>query len=89
MSFAALAQSLFFHFGKHAPEERRSGCVGAANSFLLAGRSAGPLLAVVLPTHASNALLGAACAVAGPCCVLALRGENAHRAHDRAEVLTG
>ncbi|GAA4864088.1 MFS transporter [Saccharopolyspora cebuensis] len=92
-SFAALAQSLFFHVGKHAPEERRSGCVGAANSFLLAGQSAGPLLAgpmaVVLPTHASIALLGAACAVAGLCCVRALRGEHPHRDHDRAEVLTG
>lgn len=83
VSFAALAQSLFFHFSRHAPEERRSGYVGTANSFLLAGQSAGPLLAgpmaIVLPTQASIALMGAACAVAGLCCLWAARNENAYR----------
>ncbi|MHA6804598.1 MFS transporter [Salinifilum ghardaiensis] len=79
--FAALAQSLFFHFSRHAPEERRSGYVGTANSFLLAGQSAGPLLAgpvsVVLPARAAIALMGAACAVACACCLRAARAERA------------
>ena len=87
-SFAALAQSLFFHFSRHAPEERRSGYVGMANSFLLAGQSAGPLLAgpmaIVLPTPASIALMGTVCAVASLCCLRALRNEHAHRHRDEA-----
>nr|WP_278250807.1 MULTISPECIES: MFS transporter [unclassified Actinopolyspora] len=81
IGFAALAQSLFFHFGGHALEEQRSGYVGTANSFLLVGQSAGPLLAgplaLVLPTPASIVLLGAACGVAGACCACAARSERA------------
>lgn len=79
-SFAALAQSLFFHFSRHAPPEHRSGYVGAANSFLLAGQSAGPLLtgpmAVILPTPASIAIMGAAGAVACLCSLAAARTET-------------
>ncbi|MBE9372835.1 MFS transporter [Saccharopolyspora sp. HNM0983] len=78
--FAALAQSLFFHFSRHAPPERRSGYVGAANSFLLIGQSAGPLLAgpmaLVLPTQGSIVLLGVACALAFLCSLHAARGET-------------
>ncbi|WP_338596828.1 MFS transporter [Saccharopolyspora sp. SCSIO 74807] len=81
-SFAALAQSLFFHFSRHAPEDRRSGYVGAANSFLLAGQSAGPLLAgpmaILFPSPISIALMGAACGVAFVCCLGATRAENEH-----------
>ncbi|WP_187351978.1 MFS transporter [Allosaccharopolyspora coralli] len=76
-AFAALAQSLFFHFSQHAPSSRRSGYVGMANSFLLAGQSAGPLLAgpmaLAFPTPLSIALMGAACAVACLCCLRASR----------------
>ncbi|WP_461155362.1 MFS transporter, partial [Saccharopolyspora tripterygii] len=43
--FAALAQSLFLHFSKHAPSENKSAFVSTANSYLLIGQSAGPLLA--------------------------------------------
>ncbi|WP_406689360.1 MFS transporter [Saccharopolyspora sp. ID03-671] len=43
--FAALAQSLFLHFSRHAPGEHKSGFVSTANSYLLIGQSAGPLLA--------------------------------------------
>lgn len=79
-SFAALAQSLFFHFSRHAPPKRRSGYVGAANSFLLIGQSAGPLLAgpmaLVLPTQGSIVLMGAACALAFLCSLHATRGET-------------
>ncbi|GAB3683895.1 MFS transporter [Saccharopolyspora tripterygii] len=80
-SFAALAQSLFFHFSRHAPSERRSGYVGTANSFLLAGQSAGPLLAgpmaLVFPTPVSIAIMGGSCAVAALCCLRAARTETA------------
>ncbi|MEV4733023.1 MFS transporter [Saccharopolyspora sp. NPDC049426] len=43
--FAALAQSLFLHFSRHAPGEHKSAFVSTANSYLLIGQSAGPLLA--------------------------------------------
>lgn len=43
--FAALAQSLFLHVGRHAGDTGRSAMVGSANSFLLMGQSLGPLLA--------------------------------------------
>nr|WP_269770073.1 MFS transporter [Brevibacterium antiquum] len=43
--FAALAQSLFHHFSHHAPDSQKSSFIGTANSFLLVGQSAGPLLA--------------------------------------------
>lgn len=79
-SFAALAQSLFFHVSHHAPEQHRSGYVGMANSFLLAGQSAGPLLAgplaIVASTQTSITIMGTACAVAGLCCLRALRTDN-------------
>ncbi len=82
IGFAALAQSLFFHFSWHAPEDRRSGYVGMANSFLLVGQSAGPLLAgpfaIAMPTSASIALLGAACGVASVCCWYAARSGAVH-----------
>lgn len=65
---AALAQSLFLHFSKHAPEESRSSFVGAANSFLLIGQSAGPLLAGpltgLMPVAAVVVVMAIACAVA-------------------------
>lgn len=80
VGFAALAQSLFFHVSQHAPPERRSGYVGTANSFLLVGQSAGPLLAgpmaVIFPPPISIALMGAACAVACLCCLRAARNET-------------
>ncbi|GAB3294303.1 MFS transporter [Parasphingorhabdus pacifica] len=78
--FAALAQSLFLHFSHHAPEERKSSFVGMANSFLLVGQSAGPLLAgpLVLAMPVSGAVLVMA-ATTGLACLLALgpaRGEK-------------
>lgn len=90
--FAALAQSLFFHFSRHAPQERRSGYVGAANSFLLIGQSAGPLLAgpmaLLLPTQGSIVLMGIACALAFLCSLHATRAETrAARAAEDAEAL--
>ncbi|WP_338600322.1 MFS transporter [Saccharopolyspora sp. SCSIO 74807] len=89
--FAALAQSLFFHVSRHAPPQRRSSYVGTANSFLLIGQSAGPLLAgpmaVVFPTPISIALLGASCAVAGVCCLRASTAESA-AVHNDEHTLT-
>ncbi|WP_243794827.1 MFS transporter [Saccharopolyspora gloriosae] len=88
-SFAALAQSLFFHVSQHAPDARRSGYVGSANSFLLVGQSAGPLLAgpmaVVFPAPLSIALMGVACAVACLCCFRANQAELTERASSHAE----
>lgn len=43
--FAALSQSVILHASKHAPAGRRAGYVGIANSSLLAGQFAGPLIA--------------------------------------------
>jgi MFS family permease len=78
--FAALAQSLFLHFTKHAPEERRSSFVGMANSFLLIGQSAGPLLAGplvgVMPVTAAIMVMAAACGLA---CLLALGPARAEK----------
>lgn len=42
--FAALAQSVLLEVSRHAPADERSAQVGLANSFLLAGQVAGPLL---------------------------------------------
>lgn len=78
--FAALAQSLFLHFTRHAPEESRSSFVGAANSFLLIGQSAGPLLAGplvgLLPVAAAVLVMAAACAIAGLLAFAPAHGEN-------------
>jgi MFS family permease len=78
--FAALAQSLFLHFSRHAPEERKSSDVGMANSFLLVGQSAGPLLAgplvSVLPASGAITVMGAACGLA---CLLALGPAQAEK----------
>lgn len=66
--FAAIAQSLFLHVGNHSDERHRSGMVGTANSFLLAGQSAGPLAAGPLLAAASPAtviiMMAGACAIA-------------------------
>lgn len=66
LCFAAMAQSLFLHAGNHAPAARRSAMVGVANSFLLVGQSAGPLLAgpflAVLDITVVIGVLGLACA---------------------------
>ncbi|MDI2028891.1 MFS transporter [Saccharopolyspora sp. TS4A08] len=71
--FAALAQSLFLHFSKHAPADRRSAFVSTANSYLLIGQSAGPLLAGplvgLMPVPGAVLVMAGACALG---CLLAL-----------------
>lgn len=66
IGFAALAQSLYFHVSASAPRGQTGGAVGSANSFLLTGQAAGPLLAgplvAVLPVPAVITLLAVACA---------------------------
>ncbi|WP_406688727.1 MFS transporter [Saccharopolyspora sp. ID03-671] len=78
--FAALAQSLFLHFSKHAPEERRSSHVSTANSWLLIGQSAGPLLAGpmtgLLPVSGSVLVMALACALGALLAALASRAER-------------
>lgn len=77
LCFAALAQSLFLYVGNHAPADRRSGIVGSANSFLLAGQSAGPLLAgpflALLNVTVVIGVMGLACGIAA---ALALRSSR-------------
>ncbi|MBQ6642196.1 MAG: MFS transporter [Saccharopolyspora sp.] len=89
-AFAGLAQSLFFHVSRHAPADRRSGLIGTANSFLLAGQSAGPLLAgpmaAVFPPALSIVLMGSAGALAFACCLPVARAERA-RGTDAASTL--
>lgn len=84
LCFAALAQSLFLHVGNHAPSSRRSGIVGSANSFLLAGQSAGPLLAgpflAVLDVRVVIGLMGLACGVAAALALRSSRTSGAQRA---------
>ncbi len=67
-AFAALAQSLFLHFSNHAPQENKSSYVGTANSFLLIGQSAGPLLAGpligLMPVSATIIVMAGSCALA-------------------------
>jgi MFS family permease len=78
--FAALAQSLFMHFGRYAPEENKSSFVGVANSFLLAGQSAGPLLAgplvAVLPVPATVAIMAGSCGAAALLVIRPARAEK-------------
>ncbi|OLT41757.1 hypothetical protein BJF85_04995 [Saccharomonospora sp. CUA-673] len=80
--FAALAQSLFLHFSRHAPEERKSSFVSTANSFLLVGQSVGPLLAgplvMALPVSGAVLVMALASLVA---CLLAV---GPARAEDHA-----
>ncbi|RKT89183.1 Uncharacterized conserved protein, DUF1015 family [Saccharopolyspora antimicrobica] len=82
--FAALAQSLFLHFGNHARAESRSAFVSTANSYLLVGQSAGPLLAGpavgTLPVAGAVLLMAAVC---GAGAILALGPARAE--HDRPE----
>ncbi|MFC7339868.1 MFS transporter [Saccharopolyspora griseoalba] len=83
--FAALAQSLFLHFSKHAPGEHRSAFVSTANSYLLIGQSSGPLL--VGPLIGLLAAPGAVLVMAGACglgCLLAIRPclDEQHRDED-------
>lgn len=77
--FAALAQSVFLHVGRHSAADARSTRVGVANSFLLAGQVAGPLLVglalLVLSPSVTIALL-AGCAAAAAL----LAGRTAHGA---------
>jgi MFS family permease/uncharacterized protein (DUF1015 family) len=84
--FAALAQSLYLHFSRHAPEENKSSFVSTANSFLLIGQSAGPLLAgplvSVMPVAAAVLVMAIACAVAG---LLAMG--PAHRENHSPEII--
>lgn len=72
--FAALAQSVFLHFSKHAPAEHKSGFVSTANSYLLIGQSAGPLLAgplvAMLTTPSTVLIMAGACGLG---CLLALK----------------
>jgi MFS family permease/uncharacterized protein (DUF1015 family) len=78
--FAALAQSLFLHFSWHAPAEHRSSFVGMANSFLLAGQSAGPLLAgpmvAVMPVAVAITVMATMCALA---CAVTVRPARAEK----------
>ncbi len=66
-AFAALAQSLFLHFGNHAPGRHRSAFVSSANSFLLIGQAAGPLLAGpligLMPVAMTIIVMAATCAL--------------------------
>ncbi|TDC92628.1 MFS transporter [Saccharopolyspora aridisoli] len=82
--FAALAQSLFLHFSKHAPAERKSGVVSTANSYLLIGQSAGPLLAgpmvAMLTTPSTVLIMAGACGLG---CLLAIKPYlDERRSHD-------
>lgn len=81
--FAGLAQSLFLHVSRFSGERRTSGAVGSANSFLLIGQSAGPLLAgplvVLLPVPAIVSVMGLAC---GMSALLAARTLDSDRAPD-------
>ena len=65
--FAALAQSLFLHFSRRAPDDHKSSFVSTANSFLLVGQSVGPLLAGpmtgVMPIALAVLTMGVACAL--------------------------
>ncbi|MEU5845337.1 MFS transporter [Saccharopolyspora shandongensis] len=76
--FAALAQSLFLHFSRHAEDDRRSEFVSTANSFLLLGQSAGPLLAGpiigVMPVPVAVAVMGLTCGAGSA--LAALRAER-------------
>lgn len=78
--FAALAQSLFLHFSRHAPVDRKSSFVSTANSYLLIGQSVGPLLAgpliMTMPVNIAILVLAAA---SGLACLLALRPAAAER----------
>lgn len=78
--FAALAQSLFHHFSQHAPDSQRSSSIGAANSFLLIGQSAGPLLAGplvnALPIPAVILIMAGACSVSFALVVRTVRAEQ-------------
>jgi MFS family permease len=84
--FAALAQSLFLHFSNHAPDEKTGSFVGAANSFLLIGQSAGPLLAgpmvALMPVGAAITVLALACALG---CMLAVGAARAEEHRDPDE----
>ncbi|MEB3367767.1 MFS transporter [Saccharopolyspora mangrovi] len=72
--FAALAQSAFLHFSKHAPGEHKSTFVSTANSYLLIGQSAGPLLAgplvAMLSTPSAVLVMAGACSLG---CLLAIK----------------
>ncbi|RRO14697.1 MFS transporter [Saccharopolyspora rhizosphaerae] len=65
--FAALAQSLFLHFSRHAPADHKSGFVSTANSYLLIGQSAGPLVAGplvgLMPAPGAVFVMAGACAL--------------------------
>lgn len=82
--FAALAQSLFLHVGRYAGGQDRSAVVGRANSFLLLGQSAGPLLAgpllVAVPTSAACIALGVVGIVSACLAGHVVRGTEAGRA---------
>ncbi|TWG08597.1 MFS transporter [Saccharopolyspora dendranthemae] len=87
--FAALAQSLFLHFSKHAPADHKSAFVSTANSYLLIGQSAGPLLAGplvgLMPVPGAVLVMAGACALG---CLLALTpsaGEKHSRDVNAAE----
>jgi len=84
--FAALAQSLFLHFSNHAPDGKTGSFVGAANSFLLIGQSAGPLLAgpmvAIMPVGVAIIVLALACALG---CILAVGVTQAEKNRDPDE----
>ncbi|MPY79887.1 MAG: MFS transporter [Actinophytocola sp.] len=84
--FAALAQSLFHHVSTSAPAGHTSGAVGSANSFLLIGQSAGPLLAgpliALLPVPAVITLMGIACGVGALLALAVARSQPATQRDD-------
>lgn len=79
-AFAALAQSLFLHFGNHAPERHRSGFVSSANSFLLIGQAAGPLLAGpligLMPVALTVVAMAATCGIGSVLAAAPARAEK-------------
>jgi MFS family permease len=84
--FAALAQSLFHHVTKSAPSGHTSGAVGSANSFLLIGQSAGPLLAgplvALLPVPAVITLMGISSGLGALLALAVTRSEPAAQRDD-------
>lgn len=83
--FAALAQSVFLHAVRDAPTGAQSAQIGVANSFLLAGQVAGPLLVavalLVISPSTTIILLALCCAAAA---VLPVRAATPRRAASRS-----
>ena len=86
--FAALGQSVLLHASRQAGDEQRSAHIGVANSFLLAGQVAGPLLVglalLSLSPPVTISLLAGCCAVAALLAARAARTMQARSARRRA-----